>query len=104
VGLFAVTVEFTLQPGAIAAFRKLIDKNARESCAAEPGCQRFDVLAPENSVDQVFLYEIYDDRAAFDAHLTTPHYDVFNRESAPLVLVKKAAVYDLACEGSRAAK
>lgn len=103
-GLFAITVDFTLQPGSLAAFRKLIDRNAKDSCADEPGCRRFDVLAPENSTDQVFLYEIYDDRAAFDAHLKTPHYDVFNRESASLVLTKKVAVYDLACEGSQTSK
>jgi (4S)-4-hydroxy-5-phosphonooxypentane-2,3-dione isomerase len=101
---FAITVDFALKPGSLAAFRKLIDKNATDSCADEPGCRRFDVLAPENSTDRVFLYEIYDDRAAFEAHLKTPHYDVFNRESAPLVLTKKVTMYDLACEGSRTSK
>jgi quinol monooxygenase YgiN len=78
---FAITVDFTLKPGALAAFRKLIDKNAQESCAHEPGCRRFDVLVPIETGDKVFLYEIYADRAAFDAHLKTPHFDMFNRES-----------------------
>lgn len=97
---FAITVDFTLKPGALAAFRKLIDKNAQDSCAHEPGCQRFDVLVPIETGDKVFLYEIYDDRAAFDAHLKTPHFDMFNRESETLVLAKNVVQYTLVCEGS----
>jgi quinol monooxygenase YgiN len=98
---FVITVDFTLKPGAMAAFRKLIDKNAQDSCADEPGCQRFDVLVPIEPGDRVFLYEIYDDRAAFDAHLKTPHFDAFNRESEEFVISKKVVQYNLACEGSQ---
>jgi autoinducer 2-degrading protein len=97
---FAITVDFTLKPGAMAAFRKLIDKNAQDSCAHEAGCQRFDVLVPTETGDKVFLYEIYDDRAAFDAHLKTSHFDMFNRESETLVLAKNVVQYKLVCEGS----
>lgn len=98
---FVITVDFTLKPGAMAAFRKLIDKNAQDSCADEPGCQRFDVLVPTEPGDRVFLYEIYDDRAAFDAHLKTPHFAAFNRDSEVLVIAKTVAQYNLACEGSQ---
>ena len=101
---FAITVDFTLKPGAMASFRKLINKNAQDSCTHEPGCQRFDVLVPNEPGDKVFLYEIYDDRAAFDAHLKTPHFDSFNRESEALVLTKNVVQYTVLCEGSRAAK
>jgi autoinducer 2-degrading protein len=99
---FVITVDFTLKPGAMAAFRKLIDRNARDSCVGEPGCRRFDVLVPTEPGDRVFLYEIYDDRAAFDVHLKSPHFDVFNRESEALVISKTVAQYNLACEGSQA--
>ena len=34
------------------------------------------------------LYEIYDDAAAFDAHLATPHFAIFNEATAPLVASK----------------
>jgi (4S)-4-hydroxy-5-phosphonooxypentane-2,3-dione isomerase len=98
---FVITVDFTLKSGAMAAFRKLVDKNARDSCADEPGCQRFDVLVPVEPGDRVFLYEIYDDRAAFDAHLKTRHFDAFNRESEALIISKTVVQYNLACEGSQ---
>jgi quinol monooxygenase YgiN len=97
---FAITVDFTLKPGTLAAFRKLIDRNAADSCALEPGCQRFDVLVPSGESDRVFLYEIYDDRAAFDTHLKTAHFEVFNRESETLVVAKTVVQYALVCEGS----
>ena len=97
---FAITVDFTLKPGALASFRKLIEKNAQDSCAHEPGCRRFDVLVPIDTGDKVFLYEIYDSRAAFDAHLKTSHFDVFNRESEALVLTKSVTQYALVREGS----
>jgi quinol monooxygenase YgiN len=83
-------------------FRRLIDANAQASVADEPGCRRFDVLAHRRDADRILLYEIYDDRAAFDAHLKTPHFAVFDRDSAPLVADKTVVEYDLVCEGSAA--
>src|SRR5437867_12258953 len=97
---FVVTVDFTLKPGGMAAFRKLIDENAHMSCLSEPGCRRFDVLAPRESGDRIFLYEIYDDRAAFDAHVQSPHFAAFNEACAELVTAKRVAEFDLVVEGS----
>ncbi len=96
---FVVTVDFRLKPGAIGAFRKLIDSNAADSCRLEPGCRRFDVLVHEKDPERIFLYEIYDDRAAFDAHLKTAHFDIFNRMSAEFVLSKEIVFLSLVCEG-----
>jgi (4S)-4-hydroxy-5-phosphonooxypentane-2,3-dione isomerase len=97
---YAITVELTLKPGCMAAFRKLIDENAQNSFNFEPGCRRFDVLVPCDSADKIFLYEIYDDKAAFEAHLKTEHFLSFNRESNDLLVGKSIAEYKLACEAS----
>jgi autoinducer 2-degrading protein len=43
------------------------------------------VVVPEGEADRIILYEIYDDAAAFDAHLKTPHFASFDAASAPLV-------------------
>ena len=99
---FVIVVDFKIKPGEMKAFRGLIDDNAKASVRDEPGCQRFDVLANRKDADRVLLYEIYDDRAAFDAHLKTPHFAVFNTASAALVADKDVAEYDLVCEGSAA--
>jgi quinol monooxygenase YgiN len=99
---FVIVVDFRLKPGSKAAFRRLIDDNARASCRDEPGCRRFDVLEPAGEADRIVLYEIYDDRAAFDAHIKTRHFAQFNETSAALVSAKVVTECGLVCEGSAA--
>ena len=70
-----ILVEFELHPGKEPEFRRLVLENAAASLRDEPGCRQFDVLTPEAGPgDRIVLYEIYDDAAAFDAHLATPHF------------------------------
>ena len=97
---YVILVDFRLVPGGRAAFRLLIDENARESCRREPGCRRFDVLEPAGEADRVLLYEIYDDRAAFEAHTRTAHFARFDAASAALVAGKSVVECALACEGT----
>lgn len=102
-GQYGILVDFTLRsPGAMAAFRQLIDANARQSCLVEPGCLRFDVLVPNGSDDRILLYEIYESSTAFAAHLQAAHYHVFDQASAALVLHKAVREFILVCEGSHA--
>lgn len=51
----------------------------------EAGCRHFDVLLPEGEPDTVWLHEVYDSKEAFDAHLETPHFATFDRDSRDLV-------------------
>ena len=95
-----IVVDFALKPGAMNAFRGLVDANARASVRQEPGCRRFDVFVPQGGGDRVMLYEIYDDQAAFDAHCATAHFASFDRDSAPLVARKTVMSGDLVCEGT----
>ena len=84
----ALVVEFTLREGARAAFLPLVRENAAQSVAREAGCLRFDVLEPEGSPADVLLYEIYTDRAAFDAHLASEHFRQFDAVTRDLVAAK----------------
>ena len=97
---YVITVDFRLKPRAQSAFRRAVDDNARASVRDEPGCRRFDVLEPSGERDRVVLYEIYDDRAAFDLHLRSGHFARFQSDTAELVSSKSVAEYDLVCEGS----
>lgn len=97
-----IIVDFRLRPGSRDAFRRLIDENAAASVRDEPGCSRFDVLEPAGAADRVLLYEIYDDRAAFEAHVRTPHFAAFNTASAPYVQDKTVTEYALVCAGTEA--
>jgi quinol monooxygenase YgiN len=97
---FTIIVDFRLKTGARRQFRRLIDQNAKQSATREPGCRRFDVLEPVGEEDRILLYEIYADRAAFDAHTKTEHYAQFDSESAGLLASKSVVVCDLVLEGS----
>jgi (4S)-4-hydroxy-5-phosphonooxypentane-2,3-dione isomerase len=97
---YVVLVDFRLKAGARAAFRELVEANARQSAREEPGCARFDVVAPEGADDSIFLYEIYKDRAAFEAHLRSAHYARFDAASADHVVSKSVRFGERVCEGS----
>ena len=101
--LFVVVVEFQLKQGARAEFRSLIDANADASVRNEPGCLQFDVLEPEGEGDRVLLYEIYADKAAFDAHLKTDHFRVFAGASEALCLQKSVKRCNLVFSGANVA-
>lgn len=91
---YGVCVTFTIKPGKRAAFLPLMLENARISLADEPGCRQFDVLTDPARPDEVFLYELYDDRAAFDAHLATPHFLRFRDAVAGMIAEKREATYE----------
>lgn len=91
--MFAVVVTFEIRPGDEAAFLDLVRQNARASVRDEPGCQLFDVCTDPGRPAEVFLYEIYDDAAAFEVHKTTPHFIDFDRASAPLVASKSVRTF-----------
>ena len=98
--LFAIIVEFHLKQGVRPEFRALIDANADASVRTETGCLQFDVLEPEGEGDRVLLYEIYTDKAAFDAHLQTEHFRIFASESEALFLQKQVTRCNLVCSGA----
>jgi quinol monooxygenase YgiN len=97
---YVVFVDFRLKAGARAAFRDLVEANARASIRQEPDCRRFDVIEPAGRADSILLYEIYGDRAAFEAHMRSSHYASFDADSASLVVSKSVVAGELVCEGS----
>ncbi len=82
---YVVVVEFTIDPVHHKEFIETTVKSARLSLEAEPGCQRFDVLVHPESPDKVYLYEVYDSRAAFDDHHSAEHFFEWQRLAKPHV-------------------
>ena len=76
--MYTVTVEFVAKASHVEPFRTAMIENATASRAREPGCRQFDVAVDPADPSTIFLYELYDDRAAFDAHLATAHYREFD--------------------------
>ena len=88
---FVVIPEFVVKPGCLDAFLALAQDDASHSVADEPGCRQFDVVQMEEASHHVLFYEVYDSRAAFDAHLQTPHLARF-REGFPALISEERPV------------
>ena len=99
----AIVVEFRLKPGVRSEFRRLIDRNASASGQTEPGCLRFDVLEPEDQPDRIMLYEIYENDAAFQAHMKSAHFAQFDVEGSAMIVDKWVIRCALVCEGAAGA-
>ena len=86
--MFVLVVEFRIHAAFVAEFDAAIGENARASLATEPGCRQFDVCRDPADPALFFLYEVYDDEAAFQAHLRTAHFAAMERASAGWVASK----------------
>lgn len=88
---FVVIAEFQVKPGMLSAFMDAARDDATHSLADEPGCRQFDVICPqiEGGGGTVVFYEVYDSRAAFDAHLDTPHLERFRQAFPPLIVEER---------------
>jgi quinol monooxygenase YgiN len=86
--MYVVTVLFTLKPEHAAAFLQAVIHNAETSLANEPGCRQFDVCVVDKQPNEIFLYELYDSKGAFDKHLGAEHFLKFNAQTATWVNTK----------------
>jgi (4S)-4-hydroxy-5-phosphonooxypentane-2,3-dione isomerase len=93
--MLLVAVTFEIVPERAEAFRDRVGRQAADSLA-EPGCRRFDVWCDTGNCCRVFLFEIYGDRAAFDAHLASRHFRDFDAEVEPWVESKKVELWTVA--------
>lgn len=91
--MIALIVEFRIQDAHVAAFDAAITENARASRENEPGCRQFDVCRDPNDPQLFFLYELYDDEAAIQAHLRSAHFLAMNESTASWVASKQVRTY-----------
>lgn len=85
-GPLVIIAEFEVKPGKLEEFLELAEVDARHSVADEPGCRQFTVTVDREPPDRVVLFEVYDDDAAFDAHVETPHLKAFRTGIEPLIV------------------
>ncbi len=81
----ALVVELKIQPGQRDAFLARARVHRDNVLTKEPGCQRFDLLVPQESDDTVFLYEVYADQGALDAHFETPYMKQYLEDTGPMI-------------------
>ncbi|WP_033068255.1 putative quinol monooxygenase [Thalassospira australica] len=87
--MFAVIVRFEIWSHSVAKFKDLVLKQAANSLKLEDACSQFDVVQDASDPSVFYLYEIYDDRAAFDVHLASAHFKQFDTEAQPMIARKE---------------
>ncbi len=85
----ALVVEFHVKPEFVRDFAAAIEDNARASRETEPGCRQLDVCRDPADASLFFLYELYDDEAAIQAHLKSAHFLQRDRRTAGWVHGKR---------------
>jgi (4S)-4-hydroxy-5-phosphonooxypentane-2,3-dione isomerase len=89
----ALIVDFKIHTAHIEAFAAAMLTNAQQSRDREPGCRQFDVCRDAADAGHFFLYELYDDEAAVQAHLQSAHFLHFNALTADWVAHKQVWRY-----------
>jgi len=92
--VYVVTVLFSIKPENTSTFLEVVTANARSSVAEETGCRQFDVCISGRDSNDVFLYEVYDSKTAFDEHLASSHYRQFNESTTSWVTSKVVHVFE----------
>ena len=78
VGQLTVIAEFETTSDTYDKFLEICTYDSERSVADEAGCHAFNVLTPQDEANTIVLVEIYEDRAAFETHLKTPHFSKFS--------------------------
>ncbi|OON41666.1 hypothetical protein BTJ39_00420 [Izhakiella australiensis] len=93
--MLMVVVKMKVSSADYARFKPLLVDNAAASLMEE-GCFCFDIgeLQEASPGSHAFLlYEVYQDREAFERHLTSAHFLSFDRQTAAMLQHKAIAFY-----------
>ena len=88
-GLFINAVHLEINPADMPKFMEAIKKNGAAS-VKEPGCRTFNIHVSAKEPNHVFLYEVYDNAAALDAHRQTPHFKEYAATTKDMVTKRDA--------------
>ncbi len=72
--MYVIIAPLQIKEGAKEKFLEALLPNAQAAANTEPGCLRFDVIQDAGDPNRVWVYEVYVDEAAFQAHTSSEHY------------------------------
>jgi quinol monooxygenase YgiN len=98
--MMLVVATYQVAVGEIDATVLLVEELARHS-RQEPGCRSYTVARSREDPSRIVLVERYDDDAAFQAHLDSPHYQRIGKGLIrPLLESRAVELLDPFGEGS----
>ena len=75
--MYVIISPIQIKDGYKEQYIKAIIDDARGSVDEDPGCLRFDVIQDASDANRIWLYEVYKDAAAVEAHTQSAHCAIF---------------------------
>jgi quinol monooxygenase YgiN len=77
--------ELEIDRALVGAYRALLAEEIEASVAKEPGVLMLHAVAEKERPERIRILEVYADRAAYEAHLKTPHFVKYKTGTAGMV-------------------
>jgi len=77
--------ELEIDPDRLAAYRDALKVEIATAIHTEPGVLTLYAVAVKNHPNQVRIFETYQDQAAYEAHLQTPHFKKYKNDTQGMV-------------------
>jgi (4S)-4-hydroxy-5-phosphonooxypentane-2,3-dione isomerase len=100
-GVYINAVDLVVIPSEMPKFLEAIKENGANA-VKEPGCREFNITVLANNPNHVFLYEVYDNAAALDAHRQTEHFKKFQATTANMIADRNVRPMSLIAFNSKA--
>jgi autoinducer 2-degrading protein len=77
-------IDIDVVPGQIDTYLAALKENGAAS-VKEPGCREFDITVSQKDPNHVFVFEVYEDAAAAQAHRDTEHFKKYAAATKDMV-------------------
>jgi autoinducer 2-degrading protein len=77
-------VDIDIVPGELDKYMAAIKENGAAS-VKDPGCREFNITVSQKDPNHVFLFEVYDNAAAVEAHRATDHFKQYVATTANMI-------------------
>jgi quinol monooxygenase YgiN len=85
-------VDIDVVPGQIDAYVAALKENGA-AAVHEPGCHEFNITVSPKDPNHVFIFEVYDNAAAFEAHRATDHFKKYAATTKEMVAKRDARAF-----------
>jgi autoinducer 2-degrading protein len=88
--LYINAVDIDVVPGQIENYLAALKENGATAVQTEPGCREFNIAVSRSDPNHVFIFEVYDNSAALDAHRQTDHFKKYAATTKDMVAKREA--------------
>lgn len=88
--LYINAVDIDVVPGQVENYLRALKENGAAAVQTEPGCREFNITVSQSNPNHVFIFEVYDNAAALDAHRQTDHFKKYAATTKDMIAKREA--------------